>query len=433
MLKSIQLRIAIVSVVALLLLAGIAAAQEQEPVTLRFAWWGSENRHTRTNQVIDLFEEQYPWINIEAEPFLSFDDYWIAMTAQATAGNAPDLIQQDYSRIEEWVKNDWVIPLDDFVEDGTIDLSNVSETNVAGGRVNDGLYAISLGTNSYGMMIDVDMFEEAGLDLPEQDWTWADFEEICMALHERLDRWCVGGYLGNDNSWTALWLGYGMLPFAPQATGLGYEDDAPLVEFLNMMLRLQEAGAIPNRAVQITVEGAVEDELIISGEAVMANIWSNQMVSVWNLAGEDRDFIMTHLPRPADGCCSQNFVKPSQFLSIAANSEHPEEAAMFIDFFTNSLEANRFLLAERGVPISSAVQEDLTNYVSTAQARIFEFLARVEADSSPLPPPDPALHAVIRDDLYGPILRDAVMFEEITPEEAAALFREQVNALLAGE
>src|SRR5690606_29983042 len=140
-------------------------------------------------------------------------------------------------------------------------------------------------------------------------------------------------------------------------------DDQRLVEYLELQLRLQTAGATPNRAAQIGIEGTAEDEPIINGDAVMANIWSNQLVAIWNAAGEDRNFVMNHMPRPADGCCPENYVKPSQFLSVSANSEHPEEAAMFIDFITNSLEANRILLAERGVPISSVVQADLVDYV----------------------------------------------------------------------
>ncbi len=417
----------------LLLSGGIVAQEAQEPVTLRMTWWGSETRHERTRQVIELFEAEYPWITVVSEPISAFNDYWIALDAQAAAGNLPDIVQHDYSRLELWADNDWLLPLDDLVADGIINFSNVSEANIQGGIVDAALYAVSMGTNSFGVMIDVDAFETAGIPLPEQDWTWDDFESICMELHEKLDRWCIGGNLDNDHGMASLMLGYGEWFYAPDHQSLGYTDDQPLIDFLNMQLRLQKAGAVPNRADQIQIEGTADDEPIISGDTVMAAIWSNQLVSIWNAADEDRRFIMTHMPRPADGCCSENYVKPSQFLSISANSEHPEAAALLIDFFTNSLEANRILLAERGVPISSAVQADLADYVSPAQVEMFEFLSRVEKDGSPLPPPDPALHGTIRDTLISPILRDAVLFEEISPEEATAIFREEVNALLSAQ
>jgi multiple sugar transport system substrate-binding protein len=69
-----------------------------------------------------------------------------------------------------------LVPLDPFVESGIIDLSNVPDEAVDGGRVNGELYALNLGTNSQSFVIDLDLFEEAGIDAPAPDWTWADFE-----------------------------------------------------------------------------------------------------------------------------------------------------------------------------------------------------------------------------------------------------------------
>ncbi len=34
-------------------------------------------------------------------------------------------------------------------------------------------------------------------------------------------------------------------------------------------------------------------------------------------------------------------MKPSQYFSITATSKYPREAASFIDFFTNNIEANK--------------------------------------------------------------------------------------------
>lgn len=52
-----------------------AATTSAEPVTLRIAWWGGDTRHSYTQQVIDMYEEQNPNVTIEPE-YASFDDYW---------------------------------------------------------------------------------------------------------------------------------------------------------------------------------------------------------------------------------------------------------------------------------------------------------------------------------------------------------------------
>src|SRR5512147_2098660 len=46
-----------------------------------------------------------------------------------------------------------------------------------------------------------------------------------------------------------------------------------------------------------------------------------------------------HLPRP-EGGQSSNYLKPSMFFSIPASAKHPDEAAAFLNFFINDLEAN---------------------------------------------------------------------------------------------
>jgi len=160
-----------------------AAAPEDEQVELRIAWWGSQNRHDRTIAAIELYEQEHPNIKITYE-FNGWEDHWTKLATQAAGGNLPDIIQQDYARIAEWQARDLLYPLDEFVEDGTLDFSNVSQSNIDGGVIDGQLWAVNLGTNSLGLALDVDAFAEAGVELPADDWTWKDFEDVCMALHE---------------------------------------------------------------------------------------------------------------------------------------------------------------------------------------------------------------------------------------------------------
>lgn len=49
-------------------------------------------------------------------------------------------MQQDYARLEEWVSRDSLLPLDEFLADGTIDMTNITDAAIAGGRIDDKLY-----------------------------------------------------------------------------------------------------------------------------------------------------------------------------------------------------------------------------------------------------------------------------------------------------
>lgn len=37
------------------------ATGDQEPVTIRFSWWGGESRHKATLEAVDAFMKELPW------------------------------------------------------------------------------------------------------------------------------------------------------------------------------------------------------------------------------------------------------------------------------------------------------------------------------------------------------------------------------------
>ena len=104
---------------------------------------------------------------------------------------------------------------------------------------------------------------------------------------------------------------------------------------------------------------------------------------------------------------------------------------MFIDFVTNSIEANEVLLAERGVPISSKVQKALKPKLGRSQAEMFAYLERVSKDVQPIPPPDPPGHTEIVKNVFDPQVIDPVAYGRLEPDKAAALLRQEANAILA--
>jgi len=410
--------------------AAPAAASSGEPVALRFAWWGSQDRHDRTIKAIQLFQQRHPNITISYE-FAGFDDYFTKMTTQATGGNLPDLMQQDYATITQWNGNNLLLPLDDLVKDGTINLSDVPKNSIEGGRLNGKLIAVNLGNNSQSIVLDVAAFEKAGVPLPAENWSWDDFEQTAMALHQKLGIWGHGASLSDIQLWKSLYLGYGQWAFSTDGKALGYTDDQKYVDYLKMVGRLQDAGAVPSQQEDIAQyrTTGVEATPIVPGKAAMQYMWSNQVVAAWTAAGADRKFKLIHLPRPKGGQ-AENYLKPSQFISITSGSKHPKEAATFIDFITNDVDANKILLGERGVPISPKIQDAIKPLLTPAQTETINYLAAVEKDNSPLPPPDPAVQTKLQDNLFRPQLVDPVLLKQSSPEDAVGKFHKDATSML---
>ena len=425
---------------AFLRLAGLAAAiavarpvssvHAQTPVALRIMWWGSKNRHDRTIKVLEMYQAKNPGITFTYE-FTGFNDYWTRLATQAAGGNLPDIIQQDYARLAEWEANRLMVPLDDFVADGTINLVRVPTVSIDGGRINGKLYAINLGNNSQSILLDVDAFKRAGIPLPRETWTWDEFEQTVTTIHQKLGIFGAGFGLADPQIWKSVYIGHGTWVFTPDGRSIAAVDDRPFVDHLKMLVRLQTAGALPSRQQEISdYHDNIEAQPIVQARAAMSYQWSNQAVAEAAAAGAGRTFRLTHLPRPQGGRAS-NYLKPSQFFSITSHSKHPREAAAFIDFFTNSVEANRILRAERGVPIAPKVQEALKPLVTPAELETFRYVARVQTDSSPLPPPDPPNEGVLETNVYTPLVIDAVLLGRLSPEEGAKILRTEGNKVLA--
>ena len=103
-----------------------------------------------------------------------------------------------------------------------------------------------------------------------------------------------------------------------------------------------------------------------------------------------RDLGITMYPTTSDATTQPMFLKPSQFFSIAETSQNKEEAAKFLDWFTNSVECNNILLAERGIPVNSDVAEAIKPNVDENSQKVFDYIAEVSKIATPIDDPDPS-------------------------------------------
>jgi multiple sugar transport system substrate-binding protein len=117
------------------------------------------------------------------------------------------------------------------------------------------------------------------------------------------------------------------------------------------------------------------------------------------------------------------------FFSVTQYTKYPDQAVEFLNYFINDIEANKVMMAERGVPISAKVREALKPSLPDAQKQMFDYVDLVIENSSPIGPPQPAGHAEI--DKLLKTLEEQICYEQITPAAAAAKFREEATKILS--
>src|SRR5699024_2232365 len=93
----------------------------------------------------------------------------------------------------------------------------------------------------------------------------------------------------------------------------------------------------------------------------------------------------------------------------------------------NDVDANEAMLAERGVPGSAKVKEELKPQVSEAQEKIFEYVEWAEEHSTPMGAPDPAEAGEIIELLDN--ISEEIMYGQISAEEAAEKFRTDAESI----
>lgn len=395
--------------------------ENTEDITLRFAWWGDQHRTDYTLEVIELFEAQNEGVTIEPE-YASWDDYWRKLAPQAAADDLPDIIQMDQSYIDQYSKNKQITDLSPYIDE-QINVDNISENVISGGEINDGLYGFNIGSTALGYYYNPGLLDEVGVDDIPENWTWEDYRDIAEAAGE------AGYYFGGGVTDAQVGFNHylrtqGARLFTEDGTGLGYDDDQLFIDYFSMQQELVEIGAgeTPDQASQRT---GLEDDALVTEEGIGGTGWSTQFMGVQQVADSTLDIAAP----PASDSDNGLYLKPSMYFSVAENSEHKEMAAKFLDFFVNDVEANELmLLGDRGIPVSSEVQEELKDNMSEAQQKVFEYMAWVEENSSPMGGIDPSSAGEVIDALQG--FAEEIVYGQVEVEDAAESFRNEAESLL---
>lgn len=399
------------------------AAEKGEDVTIRVAWWGNQERHDRTLEVIELFEEQYPNITVEAE-FGGWDGYWQSLGTQAAGGNLPDIISMESSRLSEFNANDLIVDLAPFIEDGTINLDYVDDIYQEELMDGDRVLGISLGANTRALIYNRTMMEELGIEF-ELGYTYEDLKELMLEVKETQEEGFYGFDFANDEY--AMFFfhtrQHGQSVFNEGGTGLGFDEEILVDYFAWIQDMVNDGAAPPHYVATAYMEGG--QEMLHDRSAIARAGNTNQVINFSE--GTNDELGITLLPA-LEGGEDGTWIRVGMSFAITSHSQEQEAAAKFVDFFTNSLEANEILQAERGVPISSQVREHLTPMLSGPVLETFEFLDFVIDHTSPADPLPPAGDTEIRDSFLR--LVERLKFNLITPEEATEQFIQEANEIL---
>jgi multiple sugar transport system substrate-binding protein len=392
----------------------------EDPVTLRFAWWGNDSRAKTTLDVIKDFEAANPGIKVQGEN-TEFSSYWDKMATQIAGGTTPDVFAMSGAYPSEYGSRGVLLDLDKVKDQ--IDTSKFADGTVDLGKIDGMQYTITAGVNSMSMVIDPKVFEAAGVELPDDEtWTWDDYTEIAAEITKKSPAGTFGTTPMSNDSFLAVWARQnGEDLYTDDGKKLGISEGTA-AKWFELNKNLMETGGAPS-ASQTVEDGSAQPEMTLMGQGKqgMKISWSNQMNSY-----SGSPLVMMKLP--GESKTPGAWLRSSMEYAISAKSVHPKEAALFINYLVNNVDAATKIKSDRGMPANTELKAAITPLLKESQQKEAEYLDRIaEMDIEP-PLPFPAGSSATMEVLNR--FNTDVLFGKISPQDAAKGFIQEVNSNL---
>lgn len=403
--------------------AGDAAVTDGEQITLRYSWWGGEERHNATLKAIARYEELHPNIHIEPE-YSGFDGYQQKLITQLSGQTAPDIASVDQPWLADINKQGDLL-MDLYTLD-EIDPSQYDQDLLKNCLEYDGhLVGLPTGANTNVLLYNVDVCNEKGIDL-SQGVTWSEITELGASLHEadpnfyllNVEQTTINmmlqSYLQNLN---------GKYIFDEQYNRTFTEEQ--LAEGFRMVVDWLDRGVIePVESSSIYLNRWYENPKWINGELGAAQLW---MASQSTLTVDGTiDVGVAPMIKGEEGSAGTGImIRPSLILTIPTSCKHPEEAAEFITWMLTDPEAIEIQGQVRGVPAVPAARDILVENGTLPEESYNVFTNASETGAMVIP----NLPTGDMEQIWLDVIQQ-VEYKVVTPEEGAATLVSQFDDLL---
>lgn len=407
-----------------------SAQAEGEGTSLRIAWWGSQERHNATIEVLDAYAQEN---NTDfSYEYTSWTSYFENLATQAVGNNLPDIIQMSTTDIINFSQNGQIIDLQPYVDNGTIDTSNMEADSLNGGMVNGQLAGLTTGVNTVTVTYNKEIFDQANVEYPSDEWTWQEFLETARTIYDATGIQTEIPFL-SEARWAveAMVRSYGYAFFSEDGTSLPWAEDekvtAGLVKTIDAIYAGVQEGYLVDPEVQVAWS-TTEDSYIAQGKAAMSLLLSNYYTTYSSALGQELGMAM--LPTMEDGSQSGMYLNSNMYWCISANCEDPQAAAQVVNYLINNEDAAKVIGVDRGISLSSAVRDMLAGSADTdAYTRnTLDYVSRVSAVVNSTNPADPVNSAEAISVLKNNYI--AVMYGEMTAEDCIADFISQSQSIL---
>lgn len=344
-----------------------------DQITLRFSWWGGEERLAATLDVIKQFEELNPNVKIEPE-YGSSDGYADKLATQLASGTAPDIIQIDPGLMPALVSDETNYFLD--LNTSSFDFSNFDE-NYYKLRIN-GFYdgkqlGIPTGISGGAVLVNQGLADQIGIDFHTQ-YTWDDIFGWAKKVREYDDSMYLicsnKDYVANilANNYAKQLSGKTFINEETKEINLTSEQWQEVYTFVKRLYD-EEVIAPASYSAAYSGDNMQSDPNWIAGKYVCSFTYMSTMETL-AAANADAEYTAGLFPLYQGSDVAAWNANCPQIIAINAKSKNPEAAVEFLDYFFNNEKAMETLGCTRSVPPTAKARE-----ICTADGSLSKLLA----------------------------------------------------------
>lgn len=411
--------------------ASATSAGDSGDASMVFAWWGNQTRNDRTQSAIDLYESQNPGVSIDGQ-FSQWGDYWQKLATASTGGQLPDIVQMDYSYLNQYAQSNLLLDLNPYLENGMLDSSKWDQNMITAATIDGKFLAVCNGINVPAMVYDKNLTDKAGVTIKD-NMSVEEFVQAARAVYEKTGYRTALQYPDCST----------LLEYWARADDVVFYGDGKINSTEEQLTRyfqiiadgISEGWLLDSAVYADRAEGSIEQEPLVYGDSPSNRAWntlcwSNQYTALTAMMSTDQDFEITTWPTPNSK--KSNYLKPSQFFAVSANTQNPEAAVKFLNYLINSTECNDILLGERGVPLNSDVAAEVEKQLGEDDKKIYDFVYDVvQPSSSVINPPNPDGAAEVRASLKA--IMEELCYSQIDAAAAAQRLLSEANAILSAK
>ena len=229
----------------------VSCVSAEEKTVLNVSIVANEEEKKIFENAIARFEEANPNCDVEASYTSggTWGEYSDKLLIQIGSGQAPDVIHVAIEGTQMLVKNDVLLPLNDLIAndpEGEAMMDDFVDATTDVFTIDGNLYELPTDCNDATMHINVKMFEEAGIEIPYDGWTWDEFKETAKKLTTGEGETKVYGYATSlSPAWLAGWfMANGSDMITPDWSESNLSDPKA-IEAIEFLSSLVEEGVMP--------------------------------------------------------------------------------------------------------------------------------------------------------------------------------------------